>query len=174
MKVYISGGSSSGKSDLAQNMAVELASELGVKPYYIATMIPCDEEDRQRVARHIESRKGMGFTTCEFPYGEWTGKIPADSVVLLDSMTALVQNLMFRDWRNPDTDAGEKAAVCARRLMEMTDNVIFVSDHIYSDGGIYENLTEEFRRNLAHADRKTAGSCDRVIEVAYGNVIEYR
>ena len=43
MIVFITGGAKNGKSSYAQDLAVKLAS--GGKHYYLATMIPCDEED---------------------------------------------------------------------------------------------------------------------------------
>ena len=63
MIVLITGGAKNGKSSLAQNLAVKLAE--GGKRYYIATMIPSDQEDRERIRRHIADRDGMGFETVE-------------------------------------------------------------------------------------------------------------
>ena len=33
--------------------------------YYIATMIPTDEEDHKRIEKHIDDRCGWGFKTLE-------------------------------------------------------------------------------------------------------------
>ena len=63
MIVFISGGAKNGKSSFAQDLAVRLAR--GGKRYYIATMIPCDEEDRDRIRHHIADRDGLGFETLE-------------------------------------------------------------------------------------------------------------
>ena len=52
MTILLSGGNKNGKSGYAQDIAVKLAD--GGKLYYVATMIPYDDEDRARVARHIE------------------------------------------------------------------------------------------------------------------------
>ena len=65
MKIFISGGCKNGKSYFAQSLAKQLAEESGGPLYYIATMIPCDEEDRARIRRHIEDRAGWGFETIE-------------------------------------------------------------------------------------------------------------
>ena len=54
MRVLISGGSKSGKSLLAQELTLRLAN--GGKRYYVATMIPADEEDRARIRRHLAER----------------------------------------------------------------------------------------------------------------------
>ena len=47
MNVLISGGCKNGKSFFAQQLAAELAA--GRPLYYIATMIPRDDEDRARM-----------------------------------------------------------------------------------------------------------------------------
>ena len=63
MNVLISGGAKNGKSFYAQQIASDLA-DCGPL-YYIATMIPRDDEDRARIARHIKEREGWGFETIE-------------------------------------------------------------------------------------------------------------
>ena len=55
MKILISGGAKNGKSTLAQEAAVRLAD--GGPLYYVATMIPSDAEDRERIRKHIENRR---------------------------------------------------------------------------------------------------------------------
>ena len=48
MNIFISGGCKNGKSYHAQELARDMASEQNVPLYYIATMIPTDEEDQER------------------------------------------------------------------------------------------------------------------------------
>ena len=95
-------------------------------------------------------------------------------VFLLDSVTALLQNEMFK------SDGTIDLTACDRLEKELTDfaaktgNTIFVSDYIYSDAFIYEDLTEEYRRGLAKLDKALAKICDQVIEVTYGFINEYK
>ena len=92
MIVFVSGGAKNGKSSFAQNLAVQLAA--GGKRYYIATMIPCDEEDRDRIRHHIADRDGLGFETIEQGRnidGVLSKADPRGSF-LLDSVTALLLN----------------------------------------------------------------------------------
>ena len=63
MTVFLSGGCKNGKSTLAEQTAVYLSRPGQL--YYLATMIPHDEEDRSRIARHVASRSGLGFQTIE-------------------------------------------------------------------------------------------------------------
>ena len=65
MNVFISGGCKNGKSFYAQRLARRQADEAGSPLYYIATMIPHDEEDHARIRRHLTERDGWGVTTLE-------------------------------------------------------------------------------------------------------------
>ena len=56
MIVFITGGAKNGKSSYAQDLAVKLAQ--GGRHYYLATMVPCDEEDRARIRHHLADREG--------------------------------------------------------------------------------------------------------------------
>ena len=65
MNIFISGGCKNGKSMYAQKLAKEMADARGRALYYIATMIPTDEEDHKRIEKHIDDRCGWGFKTLE-------------------------------------------------------------------------------------------------------------
>ncbi len=53
MNVFISGGCKNGKSFYAQRLARRQADEAGSPLYYIATMIPHDEEDHARIREDL-------------------------------------------------------------------------------------------------------------------------
>lgn len=126
MNVLISGGAKNGKSFFAQRLARQMAVSPDrslVRPlYYIATMIPADEEDRARIQRHVADRDGWGFETLEhgrdllglldqadvdglagcvqdaaISRADPAGRTSVDpaGVFLLDSVTALLSNEMF-------------------------------------------------------------------------------
>ena len=61
MNYFLSGGAKNGKSSLAQEI---VCAQSGPR-YYLATMIPHDDEDRLRIQRHLDNRAGMGFQTVE-------------------------------------------------------------------------------------------------------------
>ncbi len=172
MNIFVSGGCKNGKSFYAQRAAREMAESLNKPLYYIATMIPADEEDRARIARHREERSGWGFITLEQPVklAELLDGDSADvsGVFLLDSVTALLGNEMFDKWGNADADAGRRVKEDLLRFAEGTGNTVFVSDYIYGDAGAYGELTELYRKYLAEADRALASCCQQVIEVSYG------
>lgn len=176
MTYFISGGAKNGKSTLAQDLAVSLATEC--KHYYVATMISTGQEDDARIRRHVKDRDGMGFETVECFRNIMDCLKTADKngVFLVDSVTALIQNALFPIEKNYEMDL-DAAQHCADGLMEFAETVghaIFVSDYIYADAGRYSESTEQYRRCLADIDRRLAQVCDTVIEVVAGQAVVHK
>ena len=176
MHILISGGCKNGKSSLAQDLACEYAKKTGCSPIYFATMIPQDREDEERIEKHRADRKDMGFITieCGKNLSETIKNMEAGRVVLFDSLTALVANELFDQstvipnlFRNPSLPEKLKSDLSA--LIEKSDSVIFVSDSIFSDGKIYDETTELYRRILAETENFIAQKCDKVVEMVAGN-----
>lgn len=175
MIVFITGGAKNGKSSFAQNLAVKLAR--GGKRYYVATMIPVDDEDWDRIRRHIADRDGLGFETLEQGRDilQCLNRADPSASFLLDSVTALLMNELFvpPDW-HLDERAGER---CARDLVafaKKVQNIVLVSDYIYSDSMRYDPVTETYRKALADIDRKIAAASDVVLEMVGGNIIVHK
>ena len=174
MTVFLSGGCKNGKSTLAEQTAVHL-SRPG-RLYYLATMIPHDEEDRARIARHVASRSGLGFQTIECGLGLEAALQNADveGTYLLDSVTALLSNEMFRPDGSVDLAAPERVARELTALARRLKNMVFVSDYIYSDALAYGDLTEQHRRGRGYLGGRRAAACDTVVEVSFGGRIVYK
>ena len=163
MNIFISGGCKNGKSTTACRLAMQLAR--GAPLYYVATMIPRDAEDRERIAYHVRRREGLGFQTVEQGRRIDQCRLPkCGATVLLDSVTALMQNETFGD----DGSFTPCPAQVAEQLLEFARdaaNVIFISDYLYSDAGCYDQLTKDYCRALAQVDRTLAEACDAVVEI---------
>lgn len=176
MHVFISGGAKNGKSFYAQQEAKRQAEEKKVPLYYIATMIPTDEEDRERIKRHVLEREGWGFITIE--QGRDICKVlqqaDPDGVFLLDSVTALLSNEMFPPGEAPDLQAPRRVRAELVKLAEAAGNIIFVSDTVCSDALQYDKLTESYREGLADCGRALAHKCDKVLEVCFGSCISFK
>ena len=176
MTIFVSGGAKNGKSTFAQNLAVDLAK--GGKRYYIATMIPSDEEDRERIRRHIADRDGLDFETIECGTNILSCLERADSSAsfLLDSATALLMNELFPVSKNyaMDLDAASRCADDLVVFLKSVQNAIVVSDYIYSDAQHYDTVTETYRKCLAEIDRRLARECDTVIEVSAGQLVIHK
>ena len=184
MNIFISGGCKNGKSYYAQRAAKDLAA--GGPLYYIATMIPHDQEDQARIERHLSEREGWGFETIEQGRNLLqildNAKADLSGTFLLDSVTAILENEMYPvalkergkiEFLGEDLTAPERVkadmVAFARGIAAAGGNVVFVSDGIYGDMGEYSTSTEKYRKALAGCDRAIAQICDRVVEIAYGN-----
>ena len=176
MNVLISGGCKNGKTSFAQDIAVKLSPE--GNRYYVATMIPYDGEDRERIARHIEDRAGMGFVTLEVPrdIASCLTSAKPDATFLMDSVTALLLNELFPESHNGKADSGavDRCRDGLLKLAEGAKNAVFVTDYIYSDAIRYDEFTENYRASLAALDCALAEVCDTVIELCAGNVIFHK
>ena len=171
MHIYISGGCKNGKSHYAQR----LAKALGTPLYYLATMIPVDGEDDARIARHVADREGWGFETIECGRNILSALDAADAAgsFLLDSVTALLANEMFPPGGfNPA--AAERVAAELEVFLARTAHAVLVSDYIYGDAAIYDDMTEAYIAGLAHIDRRIAAVCDMLLEVSAGRVILHK
>lgn len=178
MTVFISGGCKNGKSSIAEDACTKLAQ--GGPLYYIATMQAYDDEDRERIRRHIRQRDGKGFETIEQPKRilEILEKADAaNSTFLLDSVTALVINELYTsagDDVTTDRTASKRVADELTELCGKVKNIVLVSDYIYMEKDNYSEYTLEFLEALSCVDRALAKACDTVCEVAFGNIEMYK
>ena len=176
MKIFITGGCKNGKSFYAQELLSHFDDSDISNKYYIATMKPCDDEDLARIDRHREERDGLGFITIEQPYNisECLTTCNATSSAMLDSTTALLSNEMFLPDGTLNHAAHTKIVPELISLCQGIKNIVIVSDYIFSDAGIYDELTEAYRSALAYIDRALAKECDIVCEISYGNRIYHK
>ena len=175
MTILVSGGCKNGKSSLAQDFACEAAKKCGSRPIYFATMIPHDSEDHERIEKHRADRKNLGFETieCGKNLSETIEKMEAGRVVLFDSLTALVANELFSEdvISHSDENAAritQKIRADLTALIKKSESVIFVSDAIFSDGKIYDETTELYRKILAETENFIAKKSDKVVEMSAG------
>ena len=173
MKVFISGGCKNGKSTYAQKIAKK---QQNGSLYYVATMISADHEDDERILRHVKERDGWGFVTIEQPtnIAQILEKCDTNGSFLLDSLTALLSNEMFSTTGEIDENAHERIAEDLSKILRQIQNIVIVSDYIYSDAIQYDRLTELYRKSLAYLDRFAASHCDIVLEAAYGQIITHK
>ena len=117
MLVVVTGGSGSGKSAFAEDRVLSFGESRRI---YIATMQAFDEESHRRIRRHRRMRSGKGFETIE-RYTELDELIlPKNCVVLLECMSNLVANEMFReDGFHPEVS--EKITEGVRNLLSQAE-----------------------------------------------------
>ncbi|MGN1383414.1 MAG: bifunctional adenosylcobinamide kinase/adenosylcobinamide-phosphate guanylyltransferase [Eubacterium sp.] len=175
MHYFIGGGAKSGKSMRAQRIARKMAEEKRVPMYYLAVMDPQDEEDLERIRGHRKAREGWGFQTLEESYDipRVLETADADGVFLLDSVTALLANVMFRGGQISQT-AGDEVLQQLLTFADRTENTIFVSDNVFSDAALYDPVTEAYRRAMGRIGIALAERCGIVEEVSAGIVKRWK
>ncbi len=163
MKTLVIGGAASGKSEYAESLA---AGCPGTK-YYIATLIPCDVESRMRIERHSTMRCSKGFETIERYTGLSELVVPKRGTVLLECFGNLVANEMFSDGGAKQKSISEiKAGIYS--LEKQCENLIIVTNDVFSDGADYSGGSKEYMDVLAAVNAAAAQSVDNVIEVVCG------
>ena len=160
MFAMIIGGSASGKSALAERWAASLP----LPRIYLATMQVFDEESRARVERHRAMRAGKGFETIEAPTALWNTDLPAGATVLLEDLSNLLANEMF----SPEGGGSEAALRGVQSLLARCENLILVTNEVFSGGTDYAGETEDWLAELAWLNRTLAAEADTVAEVVCG------
>ena len=165
MMILVLGGSASGKSEYAENVAAALGE--GGKKLYLATMRPFGREAGRRIERHRRMRKGKGFESAD-RYTD-VGGFPAEDcqVVLLECMSNLLANEMYRegaDWEG----LAEKLTEDVRLLEGRTEHIVVVSNDVASDGIDYGEETNRYISLMGEINRGLSARADCVIEVVCG------
>lgn len=114
--ILVTGGARSGKSQYAES----LCRSQNNKTAYIATSIPFDEEFRARVRKHQEMRPSE-WETFEI-YEDIDKEIPAiatsHQTVILDCVTLMVNNLMFKTQMDYENISTEEASQLEEEIKE--------------------------------------------------------
>ncbi len=169
MFLLVTGGSGSGKSACAEN---RLTSMEDGQRIYLATMAVYDEESRRRIARHRAMRADKQFVTVERPL-DLAGVILPEKgsgegrSVLLECMSNLTANEMF-----DPAGSGKRAfeAVCGgvEYLLAQSDNLVVVTNEIFSDGILYDEQTRAYQKLLGRVNAWMGEMADEVVEVICG------
>ena len=164
MIALVIGGSGSGKSEFAENLAMKSAEN---ELIYIATMIPYGEEGAKRVARHRELRADKGFKTIEKYLDISEINLQVSQTVLLECMSNLLANEMFEV-----NGSGKNSVINIEKgidhLINSAKNVIFVSNNIFDDGIDYDESMTEYIKNLGLINRYISSKADSVYEIVCG------
>lgn len=171
MLCLIYGGSGSGKSTFAEQLAEDLTTP-GPK-LYIATMRPWGEDATKRIHRHRQAREGKGFSTVE-RYTDLGGlSIPRGSVVLLECLGNLLANELFGE----DGAGNHAVSVITfglEHLERQGTHVIVVSNDVGGDGMTYSEETMNYQRMLAQLNASLAARSHLVTEMVCGVPLIYK
>ncbi|HFQ90987.1 MAG TPA: bifunctional adenosylcobinamide kinase/adenosylcobinamide-phosphate guanylyltransferase [Desulfobulbus sp.] len=168
--VLISGGSRSGKSDFARQLAESLAG-----PHiFLATCPDVDDEMAERIQRHREQRRNSGWQTIEEPQDPAgaLARCPDGATVLIDCLTLWVSNLMYKaglQERHLDEDEVlEKTEQLADAARRHRGAVIMVTGEV-GQGVVPDNRQARLYRDLVGRCNQCMGSrADAVYLVSCG------
>lgn len=160
----VTGGSGSGKSLYAEERIAEFKDGQRI---YIATMNASDPESMSRIERHRKMRKNKNFRTVECFTGLSGLQLPAGCNVLLEDMGNLMANEMFMQ-DGAGIHAYEAVREGVDHLMANAENLVIVTNEIFSDGIIYEDESMLYQKFMGKINQYMAGKAGRVTELVYG------
>lgn len=169
--IFVLGGSSSGKSQYAENMVASLEKELGFPVYYLATARVIDEEFAGRVERHRQ-RRPSSWKTIEEQLDlagvlRSIGQQPL--ICLVDGVGTWISNLLIESMEIEKAWDAEKNDNCLKRVYEFVESwkgfdgiIVMVADEVgwdllpdYELGRIFMDLNGQANQILAGAARET-------------------
>jgi len=173
----ITGGARSGKSTFAEEHVVTLGKKVG----YIATAEPFDEGMKDRIKKHIQQRPDTWPTfECYDRISSEIDKIAKTcDVVLLDCITVMVTNLMFKeqdDWTTiPREQINEIEETILNEIDALIQNLketglsaVLVTNEVGA-GIVPENrLARVFRDIAGRVNQRIARQVDEVYFVVSG------
>lgn len=159
----IIGGSGSGKSEFAESHVVNINKG---QLFYVATMQPFDDESHKKIARHRKMRREKNFDTIECQTHLENIWLPQKATVLLECMSNLVANEMYSE-----EGSGEYTVATVikglERLIKIADNVVVVTNNVFSDGIEYDSETMKYIKNIALINNWMGGQADTVVEIVH-------
>lgn len=169
MLTLVIGGAASGKSSFAESIVTSGSSP---KRVYLATMRLWDEECEQRVKRHREMRAGKLFETIECPENLEKIFIPPHAAILLEDISNLTANEFFSATGSEGTF--DRIMNGIRHLNAAAEELVIVSNELFSDGMDYDNETTAYLTCLASLNLAIAEEADEVFEVVCGIPIPWK
>lgn len=162
MKHLILGGTRSGKSRFAEDLAINS----GKKLVYIATAQALDEEMRARIAHHQSLRTG-NWLTVEEPLALATSLqqyATEDTCILVDCLTLWLTNILLAD---EETFQREHAALL-KTLPQLQGDIVFVSNEVGMGIVAADPLSRRFVDEAGRLHQALAKMCDEVTMVIAG------
>ena len=158
------GGTRSGKSTVAEQLATELASRGGGTVTYVATASVTDEEMARRVAAH-RARRPTTWSTVELALSTELPAVLAhlDGSVLVDSLGTWVASA-------PDLEVDAQALVHA--LQVRSGSTVLVSEEVGLAVHPATAVGRAFVDALGHLNQTVAAVAERVLLVVAGRTLE--
>jgi adenosylcobinamide kinase / adenosylcobinamide-phosphate guanylyltransferase len=171
--VLITGGSRSGKSSYALNLAAQRL-DAPQRGYFLATAQPIDDEMQQRIAHHRRDRPAS-FETIEEPIEVCRAMARIDAraaVLVIDCLTLWISNLMAAG-RGDEAILAE-ANQLARLLRAAPFHTFVVSDEVGSGIVPMEPLSRRFRDLLGWTNQTIGRAADQILLMVAGHPLRVK
>lgn len=159
--IFITGGQRSGKSNYAQNLALQLSDH----PIYLATSRIWDDEHHDRIKRH-QADRGPQWTNIE-EEKIISGHNYTDRVVLMDCVTLWLTNFFFDNKSEVDQSLKE-AKKEFENLIVQEATFIIVSNEIGMGGQSTNEIQRKFTDLQGWMNQYIAQKADEVIFMVSG------
>ncbi len=168
--ILITGGTRSGKSEYARMSAEALAGPRA----FIATCLATDDEMRERIKKHRQSRLKASWETIEEPF-ELVATLRDHAqfnVYLVDCLTLWLNNHLYRARQQGQTLSEEQVSVMAEELVKACFSVsgsVFLVTNEVGSGIVPENQDARlFRDLMGSCNQAIARTADEVVLVTCG------
>lgn len=162
MKTLILGGVRSGKSRLAERLALQS----GLPVIYIATALPGDDEMRRRIEAH-RKRRPETWTVVEEPYalaGVLRAHARAGRCVVVDCLTLWLTQLVCGDDERFLTERDALLAI----VPDLAGHLILVSNETGLGIVPMDALSRRFCDEAGRLHQVLADCCDRMVFTVAG------
>jgi len=162
--VLVLGGVRSGKSQYAQEFGAR-----GKRVAFLATGQACDDEMRERIARHRADRP-PSWTTIEAPVAlEEALRQCGDQfdTIVIDCLTVWTANLMEHEAQDGERVLAH-ADLLARVLSSVSASVILVSNEVGSGIVPANEMARSYRDLLGGVNQRVAAAADEVVLMVAG------
>jgi len=163
--VFVTGGSRSGKS----RYAVERAEAAGKKVLFVATMIPHDDEMKERVERHRRDRPGHWDVVERETGAAWAlaeAKDKGYTAAVVDCLTLLVSNILLAGGNEESALMEARELVAAAKMVPFTTFV--VTNEVGSGVVPTSDLGRAFRDVAGFVNQEVARGADEAYLMVSG------
>lgn len=170
MTIAVIGKENSGKSALAEEIALDIAGDNN--KIYLATMQVFDKAGEDRIKKHRKMRQGKGFITVEHLWDidqALSGlEDISKSTVLLECVSNLVGNEMHRTDRCFGNDEELCGYICKeiKDLALQVENLICVCNEFCADNNSYDEETICFINNNNYVNQLLREEVDIIHEIS--------
>ncbi|QEN03913.1 bifunctional adenosylcobinamide kinase/adenosylcobinamide-phosphate guanylyltransferase [Thiospirochaeta perfilievii] len=161
------GGTKTGKTSFAEKRAHTISKELSLPVYYLATALLIDHEMEDRINRHRESRS-RDWITVEEPHNPSAELERLDNcVVILDCLTLLMTNIIFRLGEECPKEEAKKAVFkeldnIISSVINKDISLIIISNQV-ENGLVSEHKWARMFQDIAGmSHQKLAEACENV------------